>query len=185
MLNVLSLFNLAGGIVSSCTQDGDELFVLLQEDEDDQTAQVHCPPWAAHHDTAHKQPRCAQASCKGTSKFLLSQGASPAECLLDGTSIGFALEGHSSTFNITARDTYANFSRNGGEAFEICLEEVRAKLFCVTLSLWSRHSRMPASVLPHTVGGCHEHDPEQRYSSHHWCARGSASNVQHQCKRPW
>ncbi|KAL1525478.1 hypothetical protein AB1Y20_020334 [Prymnesium parvum] len=75
--------------------DGQEVFALLQCDE------VH------------------RKGSKGTSVFLMSQGAAPNKCVINGASVTYALAGHPIYFYITARDTYGNLARNGGELFTV------------------------------------------------------------------
>jgi hypothetical protein len=80
----------------------------------------------------------------------MAQGASPAECLLDGSSIGHVIEGQPATYCITARDAYANLARSGGEAFDIMLEEVASFHSCPFM-----HTFTPVHLHPpiHRSGG--------------------------------
>lgn len=54
----------------------------------------------------------------------MAQGASPVECLIDGSSVGYVFERQPATYYVTARDAYANLARNGEEALELRLDEV-------------------------------------------------------------
>lgn len=56
---------------------------------------------------------------KGTSMFLMSQGAAPNKCIINGPSLTYALVQQPTFFYLTARDTYGNLARNGGEMFEV------------------------------------------------------------------
>ena len=58
-------------------------------------------------------------SAKGTSKFLMMQGAAPSKCIMSGPGVTCALAGHSAFFWLQARDTYGNLTSNGGEKFEV------------------------------------------------------------------
>ena len=76
-------------------EDMQEVFVLVQADDD---------------------PKCADAKgARGTSKFLMAQGAAPTKCIIHGPSTSCAHVGQAAFFYITARDAYGNLSRNGGE----------------------------------------------------------------------
>ena len=81
-------------------EDEAEVYLLVQADED---------------------PATEVASARGTSKFLLTQGAAPSECLLDSHSLSYALVGQPVNFYLTARDTYGNLARNGGENFKLAV----------------------------------------------------------------
>ena len=80
-------------------EDGQEVFVLLQADDDP------------------KGPEAKGA--RGTSKFLMAQGAAPTKCIITGPGVTYALVGQEAFFYVTARDTYGNLARNGGEMFDI------------------------------------------------------------------
>lgn len=56
---------------------------------------------------------------KGTSMFLMSQGAAPNKCIINGPSVTYAKELEELYFYLTARDTYGNLARNGGEMFNV------------------------------------------------------------------
>ena len=56
---------------------------------------------------------------KGTSMFLMSQGAAPNKCIINGPSVTYALAGQPLYLYLTARDTYGNLARNGGEFFNV------------------------------------------------------------------
>ena len=73
-------------------EDEQEIYLLLQADEEESVL---------------------EQSARGTSTFVLTQGAAPGECLLDGPSLSYALAGQSTNFYLTARDTYGNLARNG------------------------------------------------------------------------
>lgn len=76
-------------------EDGQEVFALLQADQEN------------------------RKGSKGTSLFLMSQGAAPTKCVINGPSVTYALAGQPVHFYITARDTYGNLARNGGEVFNV------------------------------------------------------------------
>ena len=79
--------------------DGQEVFALLQADDD---------------------PASAEGKrAKGTSLFLMSQGAAPSKCVIGGPGVTYAREGQPAVFTIVARDTYGNLARNGGEQFDV------------------------------------------------------------------
>ena len=78
--------------------DGQEVFALLQSDEVEQTT---------------------IPSAKGTSKWLMMQGAAPSKVIMTGPCITYALEGQSNFFMLQARDTYGNMSGNGGAKFDV------------------------------------------------------------------
>jgi len=78
--------------------DGQEVFALLQSDEEEQSA---------------------VRAAKGTSKFLMMQGAAPAKCIMNGPGITYGLAGQSVFFSLQARDTYGNLTSNGGEKFQV------------------------------------------------------------------
>lgn len=86
--------------------EGQEVFALVQEDEDE----------------------TARGGIKGTSKFVMTQGAAPSMCLIEGPGIGYATEGEATFFFLTARDTYSNLTRNGGEFFNVTIREMGDKL---------------------------------------------------------
>ena len=75
--------------------DGQEVFVLVQADDDPQGTDAK--------------------GARGTSKFLMAQGAAPTKCIIHGPSVTCAHVGQASFFYITARDAYGNLARNGGE----------------------------------------------------------------------
>ena len=81
--------------------DGQEVFVLLQADDDP------------------KGPDAKGA--RGTSKFLMAQGAAPSKCIIGGPGVTYALVGRQVFFYVTARDTYGNLARNGGEMFDVMI----------------------------------------------------------------
>ena len=58
---------------------------------------------------------CDAKGARGTSKFLMAQGAAPTKCIIHGPSTSCAHVGQAAFFYITARDAYGNLSRNGGE----------------------------------------------------------------------
>ena len=76
-------------------EDGQEVFILLQADD------------------------INRKGSKGTSVFLMSQGAAPNKCVINGPSVTYALAGQPLYFYLTARDTYGNLARNGGEMFNV------------------------------------------------------------------
>jgi len=78
--------------------DGQEVFALLQGDE---------------------QEESAVRGAKGTSRFLMMQGAAPSKCIISGPGVTYALAGQSVFFSLQARDTYGNLTSNGGEKFEV------------------------------------------------------------------
>ena len=78
--------------------DGQEVFVLLQADEED-TAAIK--------------------GAKGTSNFLRMQGAAPAKCIISGPGVTYGLVNQAASFTLQARDTYGNLTSNGGEKFEV------------------------------------------------------------------
>ena len=82
-------------------QDGEEVFALLQADEE------------------KGQPRAA----KGASRFLMMQGAAPNKCIISGPGVTYALVGQAAHFSLQARDTYGNLTSNGGEKFEVRLSQ--------------------------------------------------------------
>ena len=83
-------------------EDMEEVFVLVQADDD---------------------PKGADAKgARGTSKFLMAQGAAPTKCIIHGPSNTVAHVGQANFFYITARDAYGNLSRNGGEFFDVKFE---------------------------------------------------------------
>ena len=83
-------------------EDGQEVFVLVQADDD---------------------PKGVDArGARGTSKFLMAQGAAPTKCIIGGPSVSCAQVGQSAFFYITARDAYGNLARNGGEYFDVAVE---------------------------------------------------------------
>ena len=75
--------------------DGQEVFALLQADEDD------------------------GRGAKGSSRFLMMQGAAPNKCIISGPGVTYALVNHAASFSLQARDTYGNLTSNGGEKFEV------------------------------------------------------------------
>ena len=79
-------------------KDGEEVFALLQRDEEITTS---------------------IPTAKGTSKFLMMQGAAPSKCIISGPGITYALAGQPAMFSLQARDTYGNLTSNGGERFEV------------------------------------------------------------------
>eukprot|EP00965_Chrysotila_dentata_P008400 273859-Pleurochrysis_carterae.AAC.2 len=120
-------------------REGQHVFATMQSDEDDTipvctltTYLLACnltAPFARFREasgvTSLPPRRSVQGrTAKGTSKFLTTQGAAPAECLLDGYGLGYAIAGQPSSMYLTARDTYANFARNGGETFTVSVEEI-------------------------------------------------------------
>jgi len=78
--------------------DGQEVFALLQADEDDGGA---------------------VKGSKGTSRFLMMQGAAPSKCIISGPGVTYALINQAVFFSLQARDTYGNLTSNGGEKFEV------------------------------------------------------------------
>ena len=78
--------------------DGEEVFVILQQDEDD---------------------NAAVKGAKGTSRFLMMQGAAPNKCITSGPGVTYALVNQAAHFYLQARDTYGNLTSNGGEKFEV------------------------------------------------------------------
>ena len=78
--------------------DGQEVFAMLQQDEED---------------------NATVKGAKGTSKFLMMQGAAPAKCIISGPGVTYAIVGQSVFFMLQARDTYGNLTSNGGEKFEV------------------------------------------------------------------
>ena len=80
--------------------DGDEVFAMLQADEED------------------SQPS-AIARAKGSSRFLMMQGAAPNKCIISGPGVTYGLVNHAASFSLQARDTYGNLTSNGGEKFEV------------------------------------------------------------------
>ena len=86
--------------IRAAVDDGQEIFALLQADED-----------------THQKVK----GSKGTSKFLMSQGAAPNRCIITGPGVTYALAGQTAFFYLTARDTYGNLARNGGEFFNLKL----------------------------------------------------------------
>ena len=78
--------------------DGQEVFALLQADEDD---------------------NAAVKGAKGTSRFMRMQGAAPNKCIISGPGVTYTLMGQAATFSLQARDTYGNLTTNGGEKFEV------------------------------------------------------------------
>ena len=78
--------------------DGQEVYALLQADDDD---------------------NAAIKGAKGTSRFLMMQGAAPSKCIISGPGVTYALVGQAAFFSLQARDTYGNLTSNGGEKFEV------------------------------------------------------------------
>ena len=78
--------------------DGEEVFAVLQEDEEEEAA---------------------VKGAKGTSRFLMMQGAAPSKCIISGPGITYSIAGHEAIFQLQARDTYGNLTSNGGEKFEV------------------------------------------------------------------
>ena len=85
--------------VRAALQDGQNVYVLLQADDES----------------------LPSSAPRGTSNFVVAQGAAPSKCYVDGPSVGYAIVGQPTVLYLTARDTYANFSRSGGDMFEISL----------------------------------------------------------------
>jgi len=79
--------------------DGQEVFALLQADDDDAGVSVK--------------------GAKGTSRFLMMQGAAPAKCIISGPGVTYGLVSQPVFFSLQARDTYGNLTSNGGEKFEV------------------------------------------------------------------
>ena len=77
--------------------DGQEVFVLLQADEEDTAAikGARAPP------------------------TLRMQGAAPAKCIISGPGVTYGLVNQAASFTLQARDTYGNLTSNGGEKFEV------------------------------------------------------------------
>ena len=80
--------------------DGQEVYALLQADEDD------------------PNPMAIKAA-KGSSRFLMMQGAAPNKCIISGPGVTYSLVNHAASFSLQARDTYGNMTSNGGEKFEV------------------------------------------------------------------
>ena len=133
-------------------QDGAEVFALLQQDEDD-SATIK--------------------AAKGTSRFLMMQGAAPKKCIISGPGITYALAGHSAFFSLQARDTYGNLTSNGGEKFEVKVSAPDS-LNTRQVRAHSARARAPANAPARYLAGPPRTRPRVRRASI-LVARASAS----------
>jgi hypothetical protein len=79
-------------------QDGQEVFTLLQADQESASS---------------------IKAARGSSRFLMMQGAAPNKCIISGPGVTYALVNQAACFSLQARDTYGNLTSNGGEKFEV------------------------------------------------------------------